>query len=57
MMKVATNTLEPNVVHTTDEQGLCKRTIRELIFHAANRHACTNVGLHFFFDHHQKEVE
>jgi hypothetical protein len=37
-MKVSANTLS-TFVHTDDEQGLCQRTVTELIVHAAHRYA------------------
>lgn len=38
-LRVAANSFSP-LVHTIDEQGLCHRTLAELIAHAANRYAC-----------------
>lgn len=45
-MKVAINC---GVLQTNDEQGIVTRSVRDLIHHAANRHACKN-GKRMFWD-------
>lgn len=39
-----------SIIHTSDEQGVIERTCTELIFHAANRFACTQLHARFYLN-------
>jgi hypothetical protein len=39
-----------DIIHTLDEQGITQRTCVELIFHAANRYACTAPERRFYLN-------
>ena len=54
-LRVSANRLT-NQCLTVDHQGLVTRSISELIFHAADRHACDS-GKAFFWQDHSKPTK